>query len=164
MSLLGKTEERDTFTVREANYHHPDNGALYTGEWRVDRKVRQGWGSLTRTNGEHYCGYFVRNKFHGKGKLTFSEEEEDGKKQFIGLFRNGKLDGYGTMTWSNGDTCKARWVQDETLSIQGVGLYTWSSGVQASVSTTESGMVFSNKLVFPDQDFRKEYTGDCING
>ena len=39
-TLLGKIESRDTYTVREANYHHPDNGALYTGEWRVDRRVR----------------------------------------------------------------------------------------------------------------------------
>ena len=115
-------------------------------------------------NGEHYCGFFIRNKFHGKGKLTFNDDELDGKQQFIGTFKNGKIDGHGTMTWTNGDSCKAYWIQNEQLAIKGTGLYIWSSGIKVNVTSSESGLVFDNRLIFPEKDFRKEYTGNCING
>ena len=48
--------------------------------------------------------------------------------------------------------------------MSGSGVYTFSTGIKAWVAISESGMVFENRLFFPDNDFRKEYNGECANG
>ena len=49
------------------------------------------------TSCEKYVGEFKDGKFNGYGKLTWS----DGKK-YVGEWKNGKRNGQGTQTWLDG--------------------------------------------------------------
>ena len=51
-----------------------DMRATYRGEWLEVNytRYRQGFGVLERADGSRYEGYFKRNQFDGKGKLTFA--------------------------------------------------------------------------------------------
>ena len=65
--LPSKREEREP-AVLSFDDNVVDEGAVYHGEW-LDEVTRQGKGTLTRTNGEKYEGFFFKNKFDGKGIL-----------------------------------------------------------------------------------------------
>ena len=75
-----------------------DLNARYTGQWLKESDTRQGFGSLVRANGEQYEGFFVDNKFQGKGKFSFAEEDPKGRKHYVGHFEAGKFHGFGIMT------------------------------------------------------------------
>ena len=65
------------------------------------------------TNGDTYEGQLVDNKFQGKGKITFAENDEQERKQYDGHFENNQFHGSGTMHYQNGDKLKATWLNDE---------------------------------------------------
>ena len=48
----------------------------YTGEWLKGTETRQGLGTLVKADGTRYYGFFVNDRFHGKGKLTFATNDE----------------------------------------------------------------------------------------
>ncbi len=49
----------------------------------------------------NYAGRFANGKFDGKGTLTFSNGNV-----YTGKFKNGKYDGYGEFVWANGNSYK----------------------------------------------------------
>jgi hypothetical protein len=86
--------------------------------------VRQGKGVLARANGERYEGFFFENKFHGKGRIEFADNDKLGRKSYTGGFKAGYFHGYGTMAMKNGDSFKAKWDKNNLF---GQGVYTWSN-------------------------------------
>ena len=73
---LGEREIRDAQIITEGlTQKDPDFGANYAGEWLCQTQTRQGLGVLRRQNGAHYQGYFVYNRFEGKGVLTYPQDE-----------------------------------------------------------------------------------------
>ena len=64
---------------------------------------------MERKNGEFYEGYFLSNKFHGKGTLTFAKDNSESRAEYIGSFKAGEMHGRGQLFWSNGDSCIGSW-------------------------------------------------------
>jgi hypothetical protein len=68
-----------------------EQGWTYNGEWVMDQ--REGKGTLRQTNienGEVYQGEWKNDQWHGKGELKFA-----GGGNYVGNFKNHKLDGFG---------------------------------------------------------------------
>jgi len=83
---------------------------------------------LARTNRVTYYGYFRNSKFHGKGKMTFAQNDEQGRKHYLGYFEKGQFHGDGMVLMQNGDMYKAKWERNKLL---GQGVYTWSNGIRS---------------------------------
>lgn len=89
----------------------------YTGqtslEWskgkEMGRRVCQGYGKMERANGDIYEGYFLSNKFHGKGTFSFVRGDPQGRTEYVGSFESGLMHGIGQLFWSNGDSCIGAW-------------------------------------------------------
>ena len=85
----------------------------------LDQVSRQSYcKKLSLNNGEAYEGFMLDNQFHGTGKFTFADDDEHGRKQYVGQFENGEFHGSGTISYTNGDQCQATWNQN---SMQGQG-------------------------------------------
>ena len=159
--LFGEVEFRPLTTVQE-----PDmpSSATYVGEWLklAGEDVRQGYGTLQRPDRSSYTGYFIDNQFSGKGKYTFPVDDQINRKQYIGAFKNGLFHGLGTMTWLNGDSCKALWVKN----VMQTGIYTWNNSTKARVlnEKNQGELTFYPRLVYPPDDFRLEYRGALKDG
>lgn len=67
-----------------------------------------------------YIGDFVDGKRDGNGIFTFSNGNE-----YIGSFSNNKSNGIGKMRYNNGDEYIGNWVDGKK---NGIGIYTWSDG------------------------------------
>ena len=70
---------------------------------------------MSRNNGERYEGFFLENKFHGKGRLQFVDNDAEGRESYTGGFQAGCFHGYGTMSMKNGDSFKAKWDQNNLI-------------------------------------------------
>ena len=79
-SYFGKTESRPQTTLELDDESKPDHNAKYAGEWLEGTETRQGKGTLERSNGEKYEGYFKNNQFSGKGRFTFAEGDSQDRK------------------------------------------------------------------------------------
>ena len=116
---------------------------------------------LERDNGEKYEGYFYNNQFHGKGKFSYAPDDTYGQKYCMGFFEHDQLHGPGTMVWTNGDSCKCTWVYNQ---MEGTGTYKWANGIKSKILLSNGEMTFEPPLIYPDEDFRKEYLGGLKNG
>lgn len=105
----GYREKRDSQTIVDLHGLGDDNNAVYHGEWLVGTDTRQGMGSLTRVNGTAYYGFFKNNRFDGRGKLRYVDDDLEGRRFHIGLFEKGRLHGRGTVVMRNGDMYKGKW-------------------------------------------------------
>ncbi len=101
----------------------------------------------TDSAGHQYQGVRVNGVLDGFGICTYGETE-NGLKEYIGDWKNGKRDGTGTLTWLNGEYYEGDWKDDhrhgtgsqyyndgatyigewENGIRQGAGIYTWSDG------------------------------------
>ena len=45
-----------------------------------------------------------------------------------------------------------------------IGVYTWSNGTKARITFKNDKLIFDDRLIFPENDFRMEYRGACKNG
>ena len=72
------------------------------------------------TVGKTYIGEFKDGKMNGKGSVTGS----DGFK-YVGEFKNDKMNGKGTMTWKSGGNYVGEW-KDGLM--EGLGTYTYGNG------------------------------------
>ena len=55
-----------------------------------------------------------------------------------------------------GELVKQMWENDK---IKGQGVYTWENGTRARVTTKANQLLFDLPLIFPQDDFRREYAG-----
>ena len=129
----------------------------YTGEWISGEEIRQGRGRMVNSNGDQYDGFFSDNAYNGKGKLTFSKNDKEERKQFTGTFKSGEFDGFGTMTLVNGESYQTKW-QNGAMKDQGIYTFVDGTRVRFTVSP-EQIMVFEDRVIFPESDFRVEYRG-----
>ena len=111
----GYREKRDSQTIQDIHGHGDDNNAVYNGEWLVGTDTRQGLGGLTRRDGTTYYGFFKNNRFDGKGKLKYVEEDLQGRKHFMGQFSAGRIHSRGWVVMRNGDAYKGKWVRNQLL-------------------------------------------------
>ena len=65
------------------------------------------------------------------------------------------------MVWTNGDSCKCTWVYNQ---MEGTGTYKWANGIKSRIILSQGEMAFEPPLIYPDEDFRKEYNGALKNG
>lgn len=76
-----------------------------------------------RTNksedGTVFRGYSKSAK-HGQGTMKWPNGDE-----YVGEWKNDKMDGQGTMTWANGDLYEGAWKDD---IMNGEGTYIWANG------------------------------------
>ena len=96
------------------------NGERYEGQWNFGK--RHGFGTYYYADGGRYEGEWVDDKIHGKGKsvyangnvyegevcgyseLTFNSNCRGHIRFLNGLqWDNGRIDGYGTLTYADGD-------------------------------------------------------------
>ncbi|KAG9395096.1 MORN repeat [Carpediemonas membranifera] len=86
-------------------------------EFEEFKHLRGGTGSFKWNNCE-YEGQWHEGKFHGTGKLSFSE-----KSYYDGEFENGKYSGEGVRRYGNGDAYIGQW---EAGKQSGSGLFLWA--------------------------------------
>ena len=133
---------------------------LYKGEWLKGTETRQGFGTLVRDCGTRYEGFFVNNRFHGRGKMTYFAK--DNKVMiYKGCFNNDQKHGFGTVYLSKGDRYKTKWNRNK---MQNQGVYIWANNIKARVIFDEDNLVFCNRRIFPANDYRLEYRGNIFNG
>ena len=99
--------------------------AQYYGEWLANTQVRQGRGILVNPIGDRYEGYFVKDKFEGKGHMAYSKTKEQKKKDYEGTWKAGLRHGTGTMIWKSGAKYKGDWLDGVRT---GNGEYWWKDG------------------------------------
>ena len=128
----------------QGTYTFPDGGK-YVGEWKDGKK--HGLGTYTFPDGSKYVGEFRGNKpgnitFYDKdgnnigkleylyqrkvnGKWGWHEEDKDKDNEYFGQIENGKPNGYGILTRTNGSKYVGEWKDGEK---HGQGTYTLLDG------------------------------------
>lgn len=117
-----------------------DNGAIFKGEYRLDRPNGKGslffedgegfegdfsdgqysFGTYYYPTGERYVGEFVNNQSSGKGVYYWT----DGRI-YTGQWSHDNCNGYGTLSYSNGDKYEGRF---KNGAISGKGTMYYSNG------------------------------------
>ncbi|KAF6155307.1 hypothetical protein GIB67_019833 [Kingdonia uniflora] len=132
--LRGKTMGRGKFCW--------PSGATYEGEFKSG--FMDGKGTYTGSNGDTYRGFWVMNLKHGQGTKHYSNGDnyegewrrglQDGhgryqwgksENHYIGQWKNGEINGNGTLIWRNGNRYDGCW---EDGLPKGNGTFRWSDG------------------------------------
>ena len=130
-----------------------------TGEWLVDPKsgcrVWNGFpeaGESVSWDGPCDGGYA-----HGEGTLQwFLDGEPNGG--YEGERQNGKANGYGINSWTNGDRYEGYWQEDLP---HGFGTYTWTNGSGYQGDWVEGKKHGNAKYIWPNGDsFEGTYKND----
>ena len=120
-----------------------DNGAVYVGGFKVDKKHDQcsyeftsgdkkhGQGKYTFASGDVYEGGYKDDKIHGQGKYTFASGDV-----YEGGYEDDKIHGQGKYTFANGDVYEGGYEDDK---IHGQGKYTSAEGA-VYIGKWESGI------------------------
>ncbi|XP_018420942.1 PREDICTED: radial spoke head 10 homolog B2-like [Nanorana parkeri] len=74
-------------------YYDSEETSWYEGEWIHNDK--EGWGVQHFKSGNIYEGQWKNNKFHGLGKMSWINSNEE----YMGQWENGIQNGHGTHTW-----------------------------------------------------------------
>lgn len=119
------------------------NGDVCTGTFNMDKLI--GSGKCELKNGIKYVGMFKDGKYNGKGTLTWPRGDKF--KSYVGLFSNGKRHGYGTFTWSNGNKYIGIHKTDE---ITGLGKMIFSNGASYSGQFVSGDFQGKGKYKWPD--------------
>ena len=127
------------------------DGNIYIGDFAHNERC--GKGELT-TNKYHYIGDFRNDKFNGKGKIEFIEEES----VYEGQFLDNEIEGKGTYKWKNDEVYEG---QMKKGKMEGYGKYYYNDG---NIYEGEYNNGIKNgrgKLIYPDG---KIYEGTFVNG
>ncbi|CDW89395.1 UNKNOWN [Stylonychia lemnae] len=94
-------------------FEHYPNGNIYQGEFENGKAHGQGHYSWVQS-GEVYDGQWQKGIRHGKGvwkrqNKNSSVAENGIIDSYVGEWKNGKADGFGVHTWSNGDQYEGEW-------------------------------------------------------
>ncbi|MBI5664766.1 MAG: hypothetical protein HZC49_06735 [Nitrospirae bacterium] len=88
-----------------------------------DGKCADGYKTDKTEDGVIFRGYSKSSK-HGQGTMKWPNGDE-----YVGEWKNDKMDGQGTMTWANGDVYEGEWKDD---IMNGQGTYIWANGDEYS--------------------------------
>jgi hypothetical protein len=91
------------------SYAECQDGICDDDGYRIDRSE----------DGTIFRGYSKNAKF-GQGTMTWPNGDE-----YVGDWKDDKMDGQGTMTWANGDLYEGDWKDD---IMDGQGTYIWANG------------------------------------
>lgn len=80
-----------------------------------------GYGVYLYNNGSKYEGNWVNGKFQGKGTFTRS----DGSLMYKGEWENDLINGYGVYLWTDGNKYEGNWVNDKQ---NGYGVFLFNDG------------------------------------
>ena len=89
-----------------------------------------------------YIGEVKNGKPNGKGRVSWS----DGKK-YVGEFKNGLPNGQGIESYSDGEDYVGEW---ENGKKQGLGIYTWNNGQKYAGEWKDGKMDGLGTHTFPD--------------
>jgi hypothetical protein len=96
------------------------SGNAYMGDFHYDSKC--GFGKMYWLDRrQKYKGYWSNNQHEGMGRLCWRNTLDNGKEldmAHIGLWRNGKREGYGAIYYANGDVLIGNWVADKKEGFQ----------------------------------------------
>jgi len=153
-----------------------NDGSIYQGQWN-EKGFRHGYGTLIRSDGSKYEGFFSNDEINGRGRYIDSQ----GTFHYEGLFKNNKANGKGSYFLSDGTKYIGDWEDDlqqgygEDITPDGTvyvgqfkdgekngkGKVTWTDG-----STFEgdfvNGMIHGYG-VYKWSD-KREYKGHWMNG
>jgi hypothetical protein len=76
----------------------------------------------TQHKAERYSGEAKHNRAHGKGQLSYSAKDKARRAIYRGYFVDGRKQGQGTMTWTDGRTYSGYWWAD---LMHGKGTMIW---------------------------------------
>mgnify|MGYP003706012395 FL=1 len=110
------------------------NGDNYTGDfWNG---VRHGKGTFTKLNGVKYIGDWINDVWHGTGVWTYPEGvSKTPGFEYSGDFKNGSLDGVGTLKFVNGAVYVGDFKEDKR---NGIGVNISENGeIQAGIFEDE---------------------------
>ena len=96
-----------------------ENGYRYIGDW-VD-SAQDGYGQEYWSDNSTYKGDFKRGYKWGHGDFVWKKEGQ----RYIGQFKEGEIEGFGTFEWINGDKYEGRWTAN---LMDGKGKFTWADG------------------------------------
>ena len=104
-----------------------ENGDMFIGALEGDELTGVGSYIFSTNDDENkgvinteYIGDFSNGKREGAGIFTFSNGNE-----YIGFFSNNKSNGVGRMKYNNGDEYIGNWINGKK---NGIGIYTWDDG------------------------------------
>lgn len=90
-------------------------------------------------NKDHYTGNYKDGKYHGYGRIEFS----DGNI-FEGYIVEGNAEGYGKFTFSNGERLEGVW---EGKHFRGPGKYIFSDGTTVEIKTEDGQLLEKLKTI-----------------
>ncbi len=104
--FLGEWYDEDEDYARIFKFKLP-SGNVYEGTID-DVADRDGYGTLTFTNGDKYTGFFWCDDFHGEGQYIMASGGF-----YVGHFRSGSFEGKGTYHYSDGSKYSGDFVKDK---------------------------------------------------
>lgn len=100
------------------------DGAKYVGQYEDDE--RNGKGVYHSANGVIWDGEFKNGTLNGTATMTRLARTRKGKSTtYVGEWKDGRMDGYGVMTYGDGDKYKGQWKDG---LYHGEGIFTSSDG------------------------------------
>lgn len=131
-------------TTNGYGIHVFDNGNYYMGYWKDDKM--SGQGTLFRQDGSQLNGCWENNQLNGFGVVTYAEG--DNLYKYIGDLRDGELQGYGCMLWKDNSIYYGQ-LKNNTPNGQGVLIDPDKGGI------TQSGIWENNTLIqeMDEKDF-----------
>lgn len=128
--VIAKSQDGTWETVNDCRVWVPHDTPAIEADWQGDclNGLAHGIGTLTRTSQADaddeesyaYEGNWKNGKLDGKGLFTSSEGD-----RYEGQFKEGRKDGQGTYHWATGARYEGEWKAGE---MHGQGKYLWSSG------------------------------------
>ena len=157
------------------NKSFENNKDIYSGEYNIEKNIKEGRGILLSINGTKYYGYFKNDKKNIKGKLIHYEgdiyegewldDRANGKGKYIhidgttydGEWKNDKQNGYGIETWNDGSYYKGFYLNGKK---DGKGIYKWSDGSSYEGDFKDNTINGKGKYIWEN---KRNYEGDWIN-
>ena len=126
-------------------------GSIYVGDFVND--IRCGKGDLTTEN-YHYVGEFRNDKFNGKGKIEFLNDES----MYEGQFEDNEIEGKGIYKWKNGDMYEG---QMKKGKMHGYGKQSYKDGRTYEGEYSDGKKNGRGKFVYSPDKF---YEGTFVDG
>jgi hypothetical protein len=109
MHIRSLTSNDQTRNASPMNFR----GQLLQYKGNFHQGSKSGHGELFYRNGDSYCGQFRDNKFQGQGIYrSKSLDNESGISKYEGNWQNGYRQGFGILTYQNGDIYQGTFVCD----------------------------------------------------
>lgn len=124
-----------------------------TGKTCTSGDCKNGFGTWVNCKGSAYTGNFANGKFHGKGKLSYTNGDV-----YDGNWVNDVKQGKGRYTWNDGTGYDGDWVNN---TWEGKGVYTWKNGDVYNGDWVNGVQQGKGEMTWQGKEY---YIGDWVNG